>query len=344
MEQENADVQPEKTDAEPVKMRSCILEVGAEGVHFIVDGQVAKIVPIETYEAFHKNLTRGLEFNIYPLETPDGAEIKLQLLPLSEVRAGPVELRSLDGVTYGRQYKLIAVKREADGKSYAIVALADTGEVVEREPWDDFKRRVTFRRCRSGTAYGRMLGELNPRLYFDVTGQIYKPEEEKPKVRETEAVGKKAHGETARKAEKGEPKNEDPLLKVFAAGMQWLRKNPRYGYTAAAVFLLVLVFGVVRVCRGPGFLKPKPQVKSADKLDYHLNQEYEIAQALGKVDFVKYARNNPQAARDSIENLAAFVEKNRSTPNLTAAQAQKLLFISSTVERLQADLETAAAK
>ena len=62
---------------------------------------------------------------------------------------------------------------------------------------------------------------------------------------------------------------------------------------------------------------------SAARLDYHLNQEYEIAQALSAVDFAKYARNNPQAAKDSVENLAAFVEKNRRTPNLTAAQTRK---------------------
>ena len=200
MEQERADAQPEKTDAEPVKMRSCILEAGAEGVRFVVDGQVAKVLPFDTYETFHKNLTRGLEFNIYPLETADQAEIKLQLPPLSEIRAGTVDLRSLDGVTYGRQYKLIAVEKEADGKSCAVVALADTGEVVEREPWDDFKRRVRFGRCRSGTAYGTMLGELNPRLYFDITGQIYKSEEEKPKDREAEAAEKKAAAEGEKKA------------------------------------------------------------------------------------------------------------------------------------------------
>jgi hypothetical protein len=345
MEQENADVQPEKTDAEPVKRRSCVLEIGAEGVRFIVDGQVAKILPLETYETFHKKLTRGLEFNIYPLVTPDGAEIRLQLLPLSEIRAGPVELRSPDGVTYGRQYKLMEVKREADGKSCAIVALADTGEVIEQEPWEDFKRRVTFRRCRGGTAYRKMLGEFNPRLYFDVTGQIYKPEEEKPKDREPEAAAKKAPGETARKAEEQEPRGEDPLLQVVAAGREWLRENPRYGYIAAAVFLLVLAFGVVRVWRGPDFLKSKPpQVSLAVRLDYHLNQEYEIARALGKVDFVRYARKNPEAARQSVENLAAFVEKNRSTPGLTPAQTEKMRFISDTVQRLQADLATATGK
>lgn len=344
MEQEKADAQPEKTDAEPVKMRSCVLEAGAEGVRFIVDGQVAKILPFDTYETFHKNLTRGLEFNIYPLQTADQAEIKLQLPPLSEIRAGKVELRSLDGVTYGRQYKLIEVKKEADGKSYAIVALADTGEVIEREPWNDFKRRVTFRRCRSGTAYDTMLGELNPRLYFDVTGKIYKPEEEKPGVKETEAAEKKPARETVKKPPEKEPEKEDPLLKIGAAGVEWLRKNPRYGYIAAAVLLLAVIFAVVRVRRGPNLLKPKPEVQNAAKLDYHLNQEYEIAQALGKVDFVKYARSNPQAAKDSVENLAAFVQKNRSTPNLTAEQTQKLLFISNTVQQLQAALEKAAAK
>jgi hypothetical protein len=344
MEQEKADAQPEKTDAEPVKMRSCVLEAGREGVRFIVDGQVAKIMPFDAYEAFQKNLTRGLEFNIYPLQTADQAEIKVQLPPLSEIRAGRVELRSLDGATYGRQYKLIEVKKEADGKSYAIVALADTGEVVEREPWEDFKRRVTFRRCRSGTAYDRMLGELNARLYFDVTGKIYKPEEEKPKDTESPVAEKKAAGETRKKAPEKEPEREDPLLKVSAAGIGWLRKNPRYGYIAAAVFLLVLIFAVVRLRHGPNFLKPKPEVKSAVKLDYHLNQEYEIAQALGRVDFAKYARNRPQEARDSVENLAAFVEKNRATPNLTAEQTQKMLFISNTVQQLQAALEKATAK
>jgi hypothetical protein len=85
-------------------------------------------------------------------------------------------------------------------------------------------------------------------------------------------------------------------------------------------------------------------VQSAAKLDYHLNQEYEIAQALGRVDFAKYARNRPQEARDSVENLAAFVEKNRATPNLTAEQTQKMLFISNTVQQLQAALEKATAK
>ncbi|MGD1001138.1 MAG: hypothetical protein ABSA67_10630 [Candidatus Brocadiia bacterium] len=344
MEQEKADVQPDKPDAEPVKMRSCILEAGAEGVRFIVDGRVAKIMPFDAYEAFHKNLTRGLEFNIYPLQTADQAEIKVQLPPLSEIRAGRVELRSSDGVTYGRQYKLIAVKKDADRKSYATVALADTGEVVEREPWEDFKRRVTFRRCRSGTAYDTMLGEFNPRLYFDITGKIYKPEEEKPKDKETPAAERKAPGEMVKKAPEKESDKEDPLLKIGAAGIGWLRKNPRYGYIAAGILLLILIFTVVRVRRGPNFIKPKPEVQSAAKLDYHLNQEYEIAQALGRVDFVKYARSNPQAAKDSVENLAAFVEKTRSTPNLTADQAQKLLFISNTVPKLQAALEKATAK
>ncbi len=344
MEQEKADIQPEKSDAEPVKMRSCVLEAGADGVRFVVDGRVAKIMPFDAYEAFHKNLTRGLEFNVYPLETADRAEIKVQLLPLSEIRAGKVELRSQDGATYGRQYKLIEVKKEADGKSYAIIALADTGEVVEREPWEDFKRRATFRRCRSGTAYDTMLGELNPRLYFDAIGKIYVPEEDKPEVKETESPEKKPVRETVKKPPEKEPEREDPLLKIAAAGMAWLRNNSRYVYVSAAVLLLALVVTVVVVRRVSNFQKRKAAVQSAAKLDYHLNQEYEIAQALGRVDFVKYARNNPQAAKDSVENLAAFVEKNRSTPNLTAEQAQKLLFISNTVPKLQAALEKAAAK
>ncbi|MGO8703366.1 MAG: hypothetical protein ACLQVA_06065 [Candidatus Brocadiia bacterium] len=346
MEQEKADAQPEKTDAEPVKMRSCALEAGAEGVRFIVDGQVAKILPFDTYEAFHKNFTRGLEFNIYPLETADHTELKLQLPPLSEIRAGRIELRSLDGVTYGRQYKLIEVKKEADGRSYAIVALADTGEVVEREPWKDFKRRVAFRRCRSGTAYDTMLGELSPRLYFDVTGKIYKPDEEQPGVKETEAAQKKPAREAVKKPLEKEPEKADPLLKIATAGIAWLRKNPRYGYIAAAVLLLALIFTLVRVRRGPNIniLKPKSEVQSPVNLDYHLNQEYQIAQAFSRVDFVKYARSNPQAARDSVANLAGFVERNRSTPNLTAEQAQKLLFISSTVKQLEAALVQATAK
>jgi hypothetical protein len=219
-------MEQEKTDAQPVKTRSCVLEAGAEGVRFVVDGQVVKAMPFDTYETFHKNLTRGLEFNIYPLETADGTGIKVQLSPLSEIRAGKIVLHSPDGVTYGRQYRLIAVHKEADGKSYAIVALADTGEVVEREPWDDFKRRIEFSRCRGGTAYDTMLGEFNPRLYFDVTGQLYKSEEEKRKDREAEAAEKKAAAEEEKKAAEENSERENPLLKLISAGMKWLRKNP----------------------------------------------------------------------------------------------------------------------
>ena len=210
-------MEQEKTDAQPVKTRSCVLEAGAEGVRFVVDGQVVKAMPFDTYETFHKNLTRGLEFNIYPLETADGTGIKVQLSPLSEIRAGKIVLHSPDGVTYGRQYRLIAVHNEADGESCAIIALAETGEVVEREPWDDFKRRVEFGRCRGGTAYGTMLGELNPRLYFEITGQIYESEEEKREDKEVEPVEEKAAEE--------EPEKKSRLLKLIAAGMQWLRRK-----------------------------------------------------------------------------------------------------------------------
>jgi len=344
MEEERADAEPEKADAEPVKMRSCILESGAGVVRFVVDGQVAKVLPFDTYETFHKNLTRGPEFNIFPLETADGAEIKLQLPPLSEIRAGAVELRSRDGVTYGRQYKFIAVEKEADGKSYAVVALADTGEVVEREPLDDFKRHVRFGRCRSGTAYPAMLGEVNPRLYFDITGRIYKPEEkEAPKDREAEAPEKKA-AEGEKKAEEEKPEKKDPLLEVVAAGKEWLRKNPRYGYITAAVFLLVLILGIAGVWLGLGSSKARAAAMSAARLDYHLNQQYDIAQALTARDFATYARNNPQAAKDCVENLASFVEKNRNTPNLTAAQTQKMLFISKALPRLQAELAESSPK
>ena len=235
MEQENTDVQP-------VKMRSCVLEAGAEGVRFAVDGRLVKVMPFEAYETFHKNLTRGLEFNIYPLEIGDGAEIKVQLCPLAEIRAGKIVLHSLDGVTYGRQYRLITVHKEADGpfdgtqgrpeqgrtggQSRAIVALADTGEVVERVPWDDFKRHIEFGRCRGGTAYGTMLGEFNPRLYFDVTGQIYKSEKAQPYDKDAETAGKKA-AEGEKQAEEEKPEKKNRLLKLIAAGMSWLRKNPR---------------------------------------------------------------------------------------------------------------------
>ena len=206
----------EKTDGQPVEMRSCALEAGAEGVRFVVDGQVVKAMPFDTYETFHKNLTRGVEFNVYPLET-GGGEVRVQLSPLSEILLGKIVLHSSDGVTYGRQYKLLGVEKEEDGKPYAIVAVADTGEVVEREPWEDFKHRIKFGRCRGGTAYGTMLGDFNPRLYFDTTGQIYKSEEEKRKDRESEPVEKKAAEE--------EPEKKSRLLKLIAAGMEWLRRK-----------------------------------------------------------------------------------------------------------------------
>jgi hypothetical protein len=336
MDQERTDAHPEKADSEPLKMRSCILEACDEGVRFVVAGHVAKVVSFDTYEAFYKNLTRGLEFNIFPLETADRAEIKLQLPPLSEIRAGAVELRSLDGVTYGRRYKLIEVKKEADGTSYAVVALADTGEVVEREPWEDFKRRVVFDRCRSGSAYRAMAGEFNPRLHFDITGQIYKPEERKPEAAEKKA----AEGE--KEAEVEAPRSEDPLLKIVATGMARLRRNPRYVYVGSAIILLAAAFSIAGVWFRARFLKAKPAVMSAAQLDYHLNLEFEVAQALSAVDFVKYARDHPRVAKESVEDLAAFVEKNRDTPGLSAEQTRKLLFISSTLPRLQAQLAKAA--
>ena len=193
---------------------------------------MAKVLPFDTYETFHKNLTRGLEFNIFPLETADQAEIKLQLPPLSEIRAGVVELHSGDGVTYGRQYKLIGVEKEADGKSYAVVALADTGEVVEREPWDDFKRRVRFGRCRSGTAYDTMARGVQPAAllrHHRANLQAGRGEAWR-QGSEAEAGGEEARheksGEEGRR--KKEPEKKDPLLKMIAAGMEWLRKNPRY--------------------------------------------------------------------------------------------------------------------
>ena len=137
-------------------------------------------------------------------------KIKLQLPPLIEIRAGAVELRSLDGVTYGRKYKFIAPKKEADGKSYAVVALAETGEVVEREPWNDFKRRVKYGRCRSGTAYGAMLGEASPRLYFDVTGQIYKAGRGEARSQESGGRGKEACSGSENKAEEKQPEKSGP--------------------------------------------------------------------------------------------------------------------------------------
>jgi hypothetical protein len=336
-------MEQEKTDAQPVKMRSCSLESGADGVRFIVDGQVVKAMPFDTYETFHKNLTRGLEFNIYPLEMPDGAEIKVQLSPLSEIRAGKIVLHSADGVTFGRQYKLIAVDKEADGGSYAVIALADTGEVVEREPWDDFKRRIEFNRCRGGTAYGTMLGELNPRLYFDVTGQIYKLEEEKRQDTDAEAAEKKT-AEAEKKAEEEEPEKESRLLKRIAAGREWLQKNPRYVFIAAAVSFLVLILGIAWVCRGPSVSKPTLKMMSPANVDYFLNQQVEIARALSAVDFATYAGNNPQAAKDSVANLAAFVEKAQSMTGLTPDQVRKLRFISDTLPRLQAELAKATHK
>jgi hypothetical protein len=336
MDQERTDAQPEQADSELLKMRSCILEGSNEGVRFVVDGHVAKVVSFDTYEVFYKNLTRGLEFNIFPLETADQAEIKVQLPPLSEIRAGAVELRSLDGVTYGRRYKLVEVKKEADGTSYAVVALADTGEVVEREPWEDFKRRVIFDRCRSGSAYRAMAGEFNPRLYFDITGQIYNPKEGKPEAAEKRA----AEGE--REAEVEGPRGEDPLLRIVAAGMVWLRRNPRYIYIGSAIILLAAAFSIAGVWYRARFLKAKPAVMSAAQLNYHLNLEFEVTQALSAGDFVKYARDHPRVAKESVENLAAFVEKNRNTPGLSAEQTRKFLFISSALPRLQAQLAKAA--
>ena len=324
-----------------MKARSVVLDAVAEGVRFVVDGQVAKVVPFDTYEAFYKNLTRGLEFNIFPLEIPGQTEIKLQLPPLIEVRAGAVELRSLDGVTCGRQYKFISVEKEADGRSYAVIALAETGEVVEREPWDDFKRRVQYGRCRSGTTYRAMLGEVSSRLYFDVTGEIYKPQEERPKVREAAAEEKKPAPEVELKTAEAEPEKKEPLLTQIAADMGYLPKKLRFVFVGAAVVLVVLILVTVMVRRGHGSTKLKPEVMSAATLDYHLNQEYEIAKHLSAVDFAKYARDYPQAAKDSVENLAAFVERNRSTPGLTPAQAEKMLFISNALPRFQAELAKA---
>jgi hypothetical protein len=343
MEQEGPDAQPEKNEigAEPVKTHSVALDAVAEGVRFVVDGQVAKALPFETYEAFYKNLTRGLEFNIFPLEIPGLGEIKLQLPPLIEVRAGAVELRSLDGVTYGRHYKFISMEKEADGASYAVVALAETGEVVEREPWDDFKRRVQYGRCRSGTAYGAMLGEVSPRLYFDVTGEIYKPQEERPRAREAAAEEKKPAPEVEMQVAEEEFKKKEPVLTQIAADMGYLPKKLRFVFVGAAIVLIVLILVTVMVRRGQVAPKPKLEVTSAAGLDYHLNQEYEIAKHLSAVDFARYARDYPQAAKDSVENLAAFVERNRSTPGLTPAQAEKMLFISNALPRLQAELAKA---
>ncbi len=188
-----------------------------------------------------------------------------------------------------------------------------------------------------------MLGEASPRLYFDVTGQIYRPEEEKPEVRKAVAEEKKPAAEVENKAEEKQPEGKDPFLTLLAAGMGRLRTKRRYVYIGAAVILLVLVFGFAGLHHRAGPAKPRPEVMSAAKLDYHLNQEYEIAQHLSAVDFARYARNYPQAAKDSVENLAAFVEKNRHTPDLAPAQAQKMLFISNIVPRLQADLTKAAS-
>jgi hypothetical protein len=83
---------------------------------------------------------------------------------------------------------------------------------------------------------------------------------------------------------------------------------------------------------------------SPAQLDYHLNQEYEIAQKLSAVDFAKYARDYPKAAKDSVENLAAFVEKNQHTPGLSAEQSGKMRFIANVLPRLQAGLAKAAEK
>jgi hypothetical protein len=334
----------EKTDAQPVQMRSCVLETGAEGVRFIVEGRVVKVVPFDTYEAFHKNLTRGLEFNIYPLDIGGGAEIKVQLSPLSEIRAGKIVLHSLDGVTYGRQYRLASVDKEADGRSYAVVVLADTGEVVEREPWDDFKRRIEVGRCRGGTAYGTMLGEVNPRLYFDVTGQLYKSEEERRKDKEAESAQAKAVADEEKNAEAETPDEESLLRLRIAAVREWLRARPRLVYIAAVVSFLVLILGIVLASRGPSVPKPTLEVMSPANLDYFLNQQYEVARALNAVDLAKYAKEHPQAAQDSVRNLAEFMGKARYVTGLTAEQTRKLLFISDILPKLQSELAKAPQK
>lgn len=224
--------------------RRVALALDDSGVSFVVDGSVVRTFPRELYESLQEKLAANPDSasNAFLLEMGTGeAPLRLWLPPLAELGAVPLELRTEDGVHYGRHYRLEIIKSDA-GERLALLSDAQSGAEVARIPWGEFVQRVKDDKWRSATPCRTMLGEYDPSLHLRITARRYRP------------------------APKGEPVGREesrPVERVaephMAATRAWLNSHPGAAYSTCALALIIALAGVIyaTASRGPVFRKQK---------------------------------------------------------------------------------------
>lgn len=291
-----ANEEPKTEEAPP---RECSLEEGWDCVRFVVDGADRQTMPFDAYGALYAKLSASLALNQVPVDSGRGV-IQFRLSPLDEIRKGRVALLSEDGVTFGRTYKMTALKPAAEGQSVAVIADAVTGDAVDHIAWPEMAKRSKAGLCRGATLYSEMLGEFSGRLYFEAMGEIYAA---RPKPRKPE-----------------EPAQEAPVAADEGALQPlrvWLSANPKAAYAIAAAGLVVIFisfyFFLYQPTRRPGAV----DFGNPNSVDNYIASHTLIVDCLRGVDLRTYAQNQPQALRESVARLEVFLirmQRARLTP------------------------------
>lgn len=286
-----------KTEGAPPRV--CSLEEGWDCVRFVVDGADRQTMPFDAYAALYARLSVSLALNQVPVDSGSGV-IQFRLSPLEEIRKGRVALLSEDGLTFGRAYKMTALKPAAEGQSVAVIADAATGDVVDHIAWPEMAKRSKAGVCRGATLYSDMLGEFSGRLYFEAMGEIYAA---RPKPRKPDEP---VHAAPA-------AADEGMLLPLRL----WLRTNPKAAYAVAAAGLAIVLISFYFFLYQPARSPDAVDLGNAHSVDNYIASHTLIVDCLRGVDLRTYAQNQPQALRESVARLEVFLirmQRARLTP------------------------------
>lgn len=317
-----------------ITLPACRVQREGENVAFVVDGQAAQSLPAAMYDKLQVRLSVQGQVNAFELQLGGGRKLEVRLVPIRELETGPVDLRTEDGIHFGRRYRIAQSVTGPDGVPQLVIVDADTGAEVERLPRDEFAELARAGRMRSDTAYDDMLGQFNGRLYFAALGKRYAGPASPVTVPAPPAPAPAPEAPAAPTS----PEERAPAAPEEEAELppwrQALRHHPRAVGLIAAASFLVLLFSVIYFIRQmPSGEKIDVKWSNARSVDAHLDAHLTRARFLVAADFRQYATAHPDAARQALRELRAAAARAEEA-RLTNAQQAKLQELRAALKQL----------